>query len=427
MSSEDDIRRLFGCSRQSTSPTYCVYLRAEKTSPLLHEVYRRIRQVNVDVVLPDSSVVTPLDVLRAVPSATVSKGSAALDRYDTTFSLTIDEAFTKEDLDALLLDAATVEACLAVVRQSEFNFVCHERLDKSRLWDCPAYVCTRDVRVGKVPPKVLLKPIQNNPSKRRLDLLSRISSYKSDREVVIDNGLDRSEVVLSVIVPVYNRERYVIDALKSVVDSEFSRSYELVVVNDASTDSTEELCRDFIGRINVPAKIVNKHTNTYVSHTRNVGVNHARGDLLFFLDSDNFITPQCLQRHCDEIERTGAAVCYAPIQCFEDDRGKMKMLRVVSNDVFDLPRMVQGNYIDTMAMLRKRDLIDVGGYSTWILHFGLGHEDYELWLRMHAAGKKFVLSRGECMSYYRVHEECLTNECFREGNSVEKLMMRNYS
>lgn len=415
------MHRLFRLLQRDAS-LCCINLRVEEVTPLLGEVYRRIRRSGLDVVLSEDSRVSRPEVKRELQNSLISGG-----QHEVTFDVTVNRRLSLADVDAVIGDDHVAEACVAAVTQSDFNFACPERFDKTHAEESPVSVATRACRLGQVPRRVLLLPPQIILSKRRSELLNRISSYKPDADRVVHNGVSSADVELSVVVPVYNREKYVLDALASVVNSKFSKRYELVVVNDASTDNTPALCKDFISKLSMPAKVVDKYVNTHLSHTRNIGIRHSSGDLLFFLDSDNFIGPHCLQKHYDTIQSTNAAVCYAPIQKFQVDQNRTRNLDIVSNEEFNFDRMTKGNYIDAMALIRKSDLEEVGCYATWLLHFGFGHEDYELWLRMHSRSKKFTCARGSCMSFYRVHEVNLTNEIISEGSRVEKLMMKSYS
>ena len=98
--------------------------------------------------------------------------------------------------------------------------------------------------------------------------------------------------LVSVIVPVYNRARFLRDALESIYSQTY-RSFEVVVVDDGSTDDSAEVARSF------PGVRCLTQTNQGVSVARNVGIQATRGELVAFLDSDDIWLPEKLQMQVD--------------------------------------------------------------------------------------------------------------------------------
>ncbi len=91
----------------------------------------------------------------------------------------------------------------------------------------------------------------------------------------------------SVIFCTYNREKYIYNAMKSIAEQDFSRQdYEVVLVNNNSTDSTESICRQF--ESDYPEVVFRYfvETNQGLSYARNRGVEESRGDILVFVDDD---------------------------------------------------------------------------------------------------------------------------------------------
>lgn len=101
--------------------------------------------------------------------------------------------------------------------------------------------------------------------------------------------------MISIIICTYNREKYLYDALRHVATNVFpTESYEIVLVNNNSTDNTAEECKRFA--IDFP-KVDFRYfveTNQGLSHARNRGISESRGDILVFLDDDSFVKPDYL-------------------------------------------------------------------------------------------------------------------------------------
>jgi len=95
---------------------------------------------------------------------------------------------------------------------------------------------------------------------------------------------------VSVIIPTFNRQEYIQRAIKSVLAQTY-KDFEIIVVNDGSTDNTVEILKLYLPKI----KLINIE-NSGVSFARNLGVKNSNGDLIAFLDSDDEWLPQKLEK-----------------------------------------------------------------------------------------------------------------------------------
>ena len=90
---------------------------------------------------------------------------------------------------------------------------------------------------------------------------------------------------VSVIVPVFNVEKYLRQCLDSILQQTY-QNLEIIIINDGSTDGSDAICREYAGkdsRISYFAK-----ENTGISDTRNVGIRQATGEYVTFVDSDDW-------------------------------------------------------------------------------------------------------------------------------------------
>lgn len=101
---------------------------------------------------------------------------------------------------------------------------------------------------------------------------------------------------ISIIVPVYNVEKYIVRCLESVMAQSYP-DIECIVVNDCTPDSSFEIARKLVENYNGPVKfkLVEHSHNMGLSAARNTGVRHSSGDYLYFLDSDDAITEDAIQ------------------------------------------------------------------------------------------------------------------------------------
>lgn len=93
---------------------------------------------------------------------------------------------------------------------------------------------------------------------------------------------------LSIIVPVYNCEAYLVKCLDSLVNQEFLHSYEIIVVNDGSTDGSQSIINDYVDKY---PKLIRAFTkeNGGQSSARNLGLTYASGEYISFIDSDDWL------------------------------------------------------------------------------------------------------------------------------------------
>lgn len=105
---------------------------------------------------------------------------------------------------------------------------------------------------------------------------------------------------LSVIVPAYNVERYIGKCLDSITTQSFSKTFEVIVVNDGSTDGTLGIVQDHMHR-DSRIRLIDQMNNG-LSGARNSGMDAARGEYITFVDSDDYLPPHALQTMFDTLE-----------------------------------------------------------------------------------------------------------------------------
>ena len=103
--------------------------------------------------------------------------------------------------------------------------------------------------------------------------------------------------IVSIIVPVYNVAPYILQCLQSVVSQTYTGKLECVCVDDCGSDNSMLIVEDFIQHYvgDVAFKIVRHEKNKGLSAARNTGARNSEGDYLYFLDSDDWLEPDCLE------------------------------------------------------------------------------------------------------------------------------------
>lgn len=137
--------------------------------------------------------------------------------------------------------------------------------------------------------------------------------------------------IVSVIVPVYNTEKYLSQCIDSILNQSF-KDFELILVNDGSTDESLSICQLAASR-DSRLKVIAKE-NEGVSATRNLGISNAEGDYITFIDSDDLVDSEFLSNlivHCsDEIDLVQSGLTF-----FDNVSGNQIGAEILTNEFFD--------------------------------------------------------------------------------------------
>lgn len=98
----------------------------------------------------------------------------------------------------------------------------------------------------------------------------------------------------SIIIPVYNTEKYIKKCLESV-QNQTCKDYEVIIINDGSTDNSENIIKEWAEKNTQIEKCIKTYKNTGLSEARNRGVKLSKGEYIFFLDSDDYIDSNLLE------------------------------------------------------------------------------------------------------------------------------------
>ncbi len=199
---------------------------------------------------------------------------------------------------------------------------------------------------------------------------------------------------VTVVVPVYNYARYVVEALDSVLHQTLV-PLDLIVVDDASTDDSPAIIDDWVGRHTNRFNrlvVMRNRRNAGLARARNVGFDQAETPFVLPLDADNRLRSECCAKCLEALRMSRAAFAYPYLQCF----GSADHL--TGTAPFSAARLATGNYIDAMALIAKWAWAAVGGYA----HIPYGWEDYDFWCRCVEHGF-WGQQVPETLAEYRLH------------------------
>lgn len=184
---------------------------------------------------------------------------------------------------------------------------------------------------------------------------------------------------LSIIIPCFNSEATIESSLESVLNQNF-HDWEAIIINDGSTDLTEEIALKWVKKDNRFSCFSKQ--NEGLGKARNYGISKAKGIYILPLDSDNQLIKNFSREAINVFEKKDeVGVIYGHAEYFGDKIGLWKV------DKYDLKKILYDNYIDACAIYRKKLVEKVGGYDENMPF--QGNEDWELWLAFGALDVKF--------------------------------------
>ena len=184
---------------------------------------------------------------------------------------------------------------------------------------------------------------------------------------------------VSVIVPTFNRAHLVAETIDSILSQTF-KDFELIVVDNNSTDNTEQVIKSYTDdRI----RYFKHPNNGIIAVNRNYGIGKAKGEYIAFCDDDDLWMPNKLEKQIAELERDDGAglVCSNEIAFDQNGNYGPMIRRELKDSDFTLESLVWTNRISSSTVLVRRTVLDDVGVMDEDPAIAAG-EDYELWLRI---------------------------------------------
>ncbi len=219
--------------------------------------------------------------------------------------------------------------------------------------------------------------------------------------------------LVSIIMPSYNTAEYISDSIKSIQEQTYPY-WELIIVDDCSTDNSMEVIRSF----NEPRiKLLKNEKNSGAAVSRNYALREARGKWIAFLDSDDTWVPEKLEKQIKFMKEHGYAFTFTDYRiCLN---GTWMPYVNTGPDVVTKRKMYDYCYFSTITVMYEREkigLIQIANLRK--------NNDYAMWLQ--AIEKSNAYRLPECLSYYIKHEGSVSSgsktklikwhyKLFREG------------
>jgi teichuronic acid biosynthesis glycosyltransferase TuaG len=220
--------------------------------------------------------------------------------------------------------------------------------------------------------------------------------------------MSKNEALVSIVMPAYNCEKYVVEAINSVLAQTYE-NWELLVLDDGSKDNTLHIINEF-GNKDTRIRPLQNEKNMGVSATRNRGIEIASGDWIAFLDSDDMWEPSKLEKQFKVVNEHSAEFIFTGASYINENGEPYK-------GIFEVPEKV------TYKKLRNQNVVSCSSVLLKKKYFenikmekDEMHEDYAVWLRIL---KLDVTAYGvnEPLLIYRISRNS------KSGNKMKTVMM----
>ncbi len=190
------------------------------------------------------------------------------------------------------------------------------------------------------------------------------------------------ECLVTVVMPVYNAESFLADAIESVLNQTY-RNFELLLIDDCSKDESLHIAKKYEEK-DRRVRVLRNRVNQGVAKTRNYGVREAKGEYIALLDSDDVWQQEKLERQLHLLEQENAELAYCSYD-FIDEEGRTILRPFLVPKKTDFNRMLYENDIGCSTVVIRSDV-----FKQHLFNPDCYHEDYALWMELLQEGVKAV-------------------------------------
>ena len=232
--------------------------------------------------------------------------------------------------------------------------------------------------------------------------------------------------LVSVVVPTYNYGKYLPDLIKSLFESTF-QSFEVVVVDDNSSDNTQEIMKEFESPWTYVRYFRNKK-NLGTPGNRNRGIELAGSKLIFMLDGDDYVKPDGLERMFRAYTHNPEFFIYTDMHVVGINDRNIEVNHVWTLPDFDPVQIGIRNFAGSSILFRKSWWSDVGGYPSWSI---VGHDDWafniSLTLKSHCGLRVQTFDgNSEPCIYYRKHGSSRNSNSRKIRTELDALRRKHF-
>lgn len=230
------------------------------------------------------------------------------------------------------------------------------------------------------------------------------------------NYSEQVSPIISVVLPVYNGEKYLAEAIDSIL-AQTVTNFELLVINDGSTDDSLAMLQHY-QTMDARIRLVSRENKGLVA-TLNEGIDLARGEWLARMDQDDIALPQRFEQQLQWLAQTGADICGSWVRFFGTADGRI--LKHPQTDAALKVALLFGSVFAHPSVIMRTALVRQLHYDN---RFEKA-EDYDLWERVAHADWKMV-NVPEVLLLYRLHEQQMSTAFALEQQKLTQQIRRRH-
>ena len=236
-----------------------------------------------------------------------------------------------------------------------------------------------------------------------------------NKSITNEQNADAITPIISVVLPVYNGERFLAEAIDSILAQTYT-NFELIVLDDGSTDGSQQIVREYEKRDARMRVIVRE--NRGLATTLNDSIDIARGAWIARMDQDDIALPHRFMRQLEWIEGTGADIAGSWIQRFGTSDKRVVRLQE-TDEAIKMEMLFCSPFAHPTVMMRTALVKQLRYDSAWEKA-----EDYDLWERAAEAGWRMT-NVPEVLLLYRIHtEQISTSTASRQQQQGQEIRRR---
>jgi teichuronic acid biosynthesis glycosyltransferase TuaG len=214
--------------------------------------------------------------------------------------------------------------------------------------------------------------------------------------------------LISIITPAYNAAPFIGETIESVL-AQTNTHWEMLVVDDGSTDNTADVVKEYANRD--PRIIYIHQPNGRQGKARNNALHKAKGNYIAFLDADDLWVNDKLEQQLNFIKQSGVDLVFSNSYFFSNTIENKQLMEVnpgTYSGMAAIQSFLQRNKIPILTVLASKSaILECGGFSE--IRAIQNAEDYHLWLGMLLKGKTYC-AMDAILAYYRVHPQASTHQ-----------------
>ena len=207
--------------------------------------------------------------------------------------------------------------------------------------------------------------------------------------------------LVSIITPTYNSEKFINETIGSVLKQTY-KNWELILIDDASTDDTLRIIKSYI-KNNFNISLIRNSSNQGAGVSRNKGILEAKGDFIAFLDADDTWRPNKLKTQIKFMIENNVDVCYSSYDLIDEDGIKLNK-RVNSLPTLSYRKLLKSNYVGNLT-----GMYNCKSLGKIVSNKLRKRQDWILWLYAIKKSGKPAKGIKESLAYYRVRKNSMSS------------------